>query len=131
MKHIHAELMAQYAQDAMETDSPWERWERMSGGAWVDCWCSPGWFSAAKYRRKPQTITRTITYPKPLSELPEGACVFYIASPNTKTFFRAVFRAVGDSANPRMIHPHIRRGLVHATKEAAIAHGKALAGVEE
>lgn len=26
-KHIHAELMAEYAKDAMETDKPWERWE--------------------------------------------------------------------------------------------------------
>ena len=27
MKHKHAELMMQYAQDAMETDKPWERWQ--------------------------------------------------------------------------------------------------------
>ena len=26
-KHIHADLMLQYAQDAQETDKPWERWE--------------------------------------------------------------------------------------------------------
>ena len=26
-KHVHADLMLQYAQDAMETDKPWERWE--------------------------------------------------------------------------------------------------------
>jgi len=25
--HKHADLMLQYAQDAMETDKPWERWE--------------------------------------------------------------------------------------------------------
>lgn len=28
MKHVHAELMAEYAKDAMETDKPWERWQR-------------------------------------------------------------------------------------------------------
>lgn len=27
MKHKHAELMLQYALDAMETDTPWEWWE--------------------------------------------------------------------------------------------------------
>lgn len=25
--HIHAELMAQYAEDALITDKPWELWE--------------------------------------------------------------------------------------------------------
>ena len=26
-KHIHAELMKQYAEDAMTTDEPWKLWE--------------------------------------------------------------------------------------------------------
>jgi len=121
MKHVHAELMAQYAQDAMETDTPWERWERVHCGEWVDCLYHPGWFSGGKYRRKPQTITRTITYPKPLSELPEGSRYFYIATPNLHEFY---FVAKNGQR-------YLRRGLAHATKEAAIEHGKALAGAEE
>ena len=31
-KHIHAENMALYAQDAQETPEPWERWEFNSIG---------------------------------------------------------------------------------------------------
>ena len=31
MKHKHADLMLQYAEDAMETDRPWERWEWRRG----------------------------------------------------------------------------------------------------
>ena len=29
MKHRHAELMKIYAEDAMETEKPWERWQIM------------------------------------------------------------------------------------------------------
>ena len=36
MKHKHAELMMQYAQDAMETDKPWERWESFIKDSWRD-----------------------------------------------------------------------------------------------
>ena len=33
-KHIHADLMMEYAKDAMETDKPWERWEYNDGSGW-------------------------------------------------------------------------------------------------
>ena len=32
--HKHANLMLQYAQDAMETDKPWERWEVKAPNEW-------------------------------------------------------------------------------------------------
>ena len=37
--HKHAALMLQYAQDAMETDRPWERWELYSDKKkeWFTC----------------------------------------------------------------------------------------------
>ena len=60
MKHKHAELMMQYAQDAMETDKPWERWEYQFDGSTL--WHpfdehSPAWANSMRYRRKPRTIT--------------------------------------------------------------------------
>ncbi len=55
-KHIHAELMAQYAQDAMETDKPWELWECDSGKGWIEG-LGPFLFDPCyKYRRKPKTF---------------------------------------------------------------------------
>lgn len=38
-KHKHADLMMQYAQDAMETDKPWLRWEYQEeqSSIWRDC----------------------------------------------------------------------------------------------
>ena len=39
MKHKHAELMMQYAQDAMETIEPWRNWEAYNthDRKWNDC----------------------------------------------------------------------------------------------
>ena len=54
MKHKHAELMAEYAKDAMETDRPWERWEccyRDMG--WAQLQSPPLWDTFFTYRRKP------------------------------------------------------------------------------
>ena len=42
--HIHAHLMAQYAEDAMVSETPWDNWEWFSDGKWVTCKKSPGWW---------------------------------------------------------------------------------------
>lgn len=58
MKHIHAELMAEYAKDAMETDKPWERWEVLdNSGGWGGIDYNPVWVSSCQYRRKPSGKT--------------------------------------------------------------------------
>lgn len=60
-KHPHAELMAQYAQDALETDTPWERWEvrQVAKGCEPSDWrpCMPRDMLFPRdfeYRRKPE-----------------------------------------------------------------------------
>lgn len=60
MKHPHAELMAQYAQDAMETDKPWERWQFADGFDWHPIRSNPMWGASAKYRRKPKPYEPTL-----------------------------------------------------------------------
>jgi hypothetical protein len=62
MKHPHAELMAQYAQDAMETDKPWERWECIDECSitWLSFRCHPSWENNFKYRRKPKPYEPTL-----------------------------------------------------------------------
>lgn len=56
--HIHAELMAKYAEDARETDKPWERWQHRGSwdlpDRWWDCTTHPIWAENLQYRRKPQ-----------------------------------------------------------------------------
>ena len=56
-KHRHAELMALYAQDALETDRPWERWEFRPKSRWLPFLLGdhPLWEEECEYRRKPKT----------------------------------------------------------------------------
>ena len=56
MAHIHAELMAQYAEDAKQYDKPWELWQHGDGESWVRCASHPGWQTDHFYRRKPRTV---------------------------------------------------------------------------
>lgn len=56
-KHPHAELMLQYAQDAMTTDKPWELWELCKSfdpylSEWRNLSTHPRWIEGNKYRRK-------------------------------------------------------------------------------
>jgi hypothetical protein len=53
--HIHAHLMVEYAKDALETDKPWERWERAhitNLGLWQGLKENPPWIANNVYRRK-------------------------------------------------------------------------------
>lgn len=55
--HPHAEKMAEFAQDARETETPWERWEWLgASGTWHPADSSPAWKTWVEYRRK-ATIT--------------------------------------------------------------------------
>ena len=56
MAHIHAELMAQYAEDAKQHDEPWELWQHGDHETWTSCTTHPSWFSDRFYRRKPRSI---------------------------------------------------------------------------
>ena len=68
--HRHAALMAQYAQDAAETDKPWERWEWKGGRGWYPLASEFAFSIHYEYRRKPKTLTYTVTIPEPLRRAP-------------------------------------------------------------
>lgn len=56
--HVHAELMAQYAEDAKTTDEPWELWQikdKYKDDVWICCLRHPIWATHLEYRRKPKT----------------------------------------------------------------------------
>ena len=71
-KHIHAELMMQYAEDAMTTDKPWLLWEFMDdSGKWHDCSAHPSWSKSGTFRRKPEVIrVGDYEFPKPVANHP-------------------------------------------------------------
>lgn len=55
--HKHAELMKQYYEDALETETPWERWEYRYGvDKWITCSVHPVWDLDKQYRRKPVAL---------------------------------------------------------------------------
>ena len=89
MKHKHAELMMQYAQDAMETPRPWERWEVCGKltGTWFPLSEGDGlsFISGHQYRRKPKMLSVTlangevVSWPEPhRTELDNGNAYYYI-----------------------------------------------------
>lgn len=79
-------------------------------------------FDVARFRIKPETVTiNGRKVPKPETEAPKIGKIYYCAS----VFYEGgydVSRWDGDTADERLL----QRGLVHLTKEAAIAHAEAL-----
>lgn len=124
--HPHAASMALYAQDAAETDKPWERWEcrhpMFAGWRSVKAG-NLGWDPEAEYRRKPRTIQiGEFDVPEPLREAPAiGATAWYVTLNDIKTFEPLVHYA-----NDSFFQRALERGLLHATREAAELHAKAL-----
>lgn len=123
MKHIHAELMAEYAKDAMETDEPWLRWEFKFKGLWITCnLVSPLWEVKTEYRRKARTINiNGHEVPEPYRGEMQYDQLYYIPSLDSKDLYYE-----GDWCEGVYDKRVMERGLVHLTKEAAIKHTEAL-----
>ena len=60
--HVHAEAMALYAEDAKETEKPWERWQARtidpSNKYWRDITSHPNWSDHTEYRRRPNVCVQ-------------------------------------------------------------------------
>ncbi len=127
MGHVHAELMAQYAEDARETSRPWERWQHSAPGKWRDCAGHPQFDEEVQYRRKPRTITiNGREVPEPMREAAKRGKGYFIAVPTRNDLYsEETWR--GDE----MDICWLSRGLCHSTKEAALAHAEALLSFTE
>ena len=52
-KHIHADLMLEYAKEAMQSETPWDAFEyKDKDGVWKDCIGSPSWYKDSSFRKK-------------------------------------------------------------------------------
>lgn len=127
--HPHAESMLLYAQDAFETDKPWERWEyqnkweyQNNSTDWEDLSDHPSWHKCCGYRRKPQTIlVNGIEVPEPVRKPLKESESYWLAVPTNRN--RAVLTTwLGDADDAIFLH----NGLVHLTKEAAVLHAEAM-----
>ena len=127
--HKHAHLMAQYAQDALETETPWERWQiRPEGGTegWHDCSGRLCFSERCEYRRKPRTLTYTVTMPEPMREAPQLDTEYYLVSLFEPMYFEVAYWE--DCHGERML---LKRGLCFKTEEDAIAAAKAMMPFKE
>ena len=123
--HKHAALMLQYAQDAAETDKPWERWEfKVKPDVWCNLSEHPAWLEHKEYRRKPQMIkVGKWKFPKPLTEAPEEGTVYWtIEAGGRNGFYAERYKWLQNGEDESCI----RQDLIHLSEAAAQAHADAL-----
>ncbi|MDE9548907.1 hypothetical protein [Xenorhabdus bovienii] len=124
-KHVHADLMMEYAKLAQETDRPWEHFEVLHDDA--DRWCSLGgefYFDPDKeYRLKPRTIRiGDIDVPEPVREKLKHGTVYYY--PNLYNMDRSYSHNFYEGMD--FDKSMLQRGLIHLDHESAIIHAHAL-----
>lgn len=128
-KHVHAELMMQYAQDSMETDKPWERWEFYNKltESWLSTTNHPAWVTTSEYRRKPKMLSVTlangdvVSWPEPIKHITEinDTQLWYLQGGSTYNYCNAY-------DNNYLMIDALKNGTLHLTEENAIQHIDAL-----
>ena len=119
MGHIHAELMAQYAEDAKQHTHPWELWQHGDGETWASCSNHPGWFTDHSYRRNPPTIMLgEHEVPEPCREPLRSGQRFWTVNPFAGP------RGFAWDGSEEDLHA-LESGFVHLTEEAAEKHYEA------
>lgn len=118
--HVHAELMAQYAEDAKETDRPWERWEvSVDGGReWKKPNRTPMWGEVHLYRRKPTQV-------RVAGEVFEDVVLDSRSAPET-VFYVTATGTVGEYKSYTPTKDAYSMGRVHTTYSGALRHLEAL-----
>ncbi|PHM56695.1 hypothetical protein Xsto_04142 [Xenorhabdus stockiae] len=134
-KHIHADLISEYARLSHITDKPWEyfewwsfhknKWESLSREELV------GFHSDYKYRLKPRTIKiGECDVPEPEREAPKAGTIYYI--PNigyvkTEPCKYSYSYEWGENEDCVIYEiAHLENGLVHLDRKSAELHAKAL-----
>ena len=127
-KHKHAELMMQYAQDALETERPWERWEfKTKMEKWLSCGSQIIWQPEWEYRRNIKTINiNGFDVPEPMQEAPRVGTRYYYVSFSNKDLVDS-FKWDGNAFDRALM----KTGTCHSTKKTAEIHAKALLSFTE
>lgn len=118
-KHKHADLMALYAQDAMETSEPWARWQCKypTDRGWAALTSNPTWKENTEYRHKPTLININGYFvPEPLRKAPNYGDPIYVVYSQLPECYRTEWMDT-----EHYLHL-LNSGLVHLDKEAAQVH---------
>jgi len=121
----HADKMMIYAKQAAKMDEPWKLWEWFEKGyGWSRCHKHPQWEEYNEYRQIQKTITININgheVPEPMREKPEYQSTYYYIDTDADD---AVCKSKWQ--NDKYDNRRFERRICHTTKEAVIAHAKAL-----
>ena len=125
-KHVHADNIVLYGQDAQETETPWDRWQIDINGKWQDLGECFYFMPEHQYRRKPKMISVTlasgevVSWPEPhRTELEYGDSYFYFVPTHGDIMRKTWDCAPWDRTT-------LSNGYIHLTKEGAEQHAAAL-----
>ncbi|MBC8947416.1 hypothetical protein [Xenorhabdus indica] len=129
-KHIHADLMSEYARLAQITDKPWEYFEYsfefvVGSLYWNPCEKEISFNKDTLYRLKPKTIKiGEYNVPEPIrNELEINAGEIYHV-PYFLNGFADAYRCIWIGNDHEI--KRLRNGLIHKDRESAELHAKAL-----
>ena len=129
--HVHAELMAQYAEDAKTTDEPWELWQikdKYKDDVWICCLRHPIWATHLEYRRKPKThIVNGVEVPD-LRVLPKYGDSYWCPDPTSKQYVQ-IFDNLGTMHDLHREESWLCYEYTEEGKQAAILHSKIMLGI--
>lgn len=95
------------------------------GDEWYDCMAPTAFVDGCKYRIKPRTIiVNGFEVPAPMREAPNDGVKYFFPNLSYNDYFWS-----HEWENDRVDVRVLERGLCHTTKEAAIAHAKAMLGI--
>lgn len=129
--HVHAELMAQYAEDAKTSKTTWELWQvRCDKGVWHRCLDHPKWGCDKEYRRKPITKLIHGTEVPDLSFTPKVGEGYYFICLSSDQLVKKDFHSKGClttklRAVRSLCYPDTAEG-----RQAAILHAEALLNID-
>lgn len=128
--HIHADLMAQYAEDAKTTDKPWRLWQYKTGSPeWAICSFHPEWNMTSEYRRKPKThMVHGVEVPD-LRIVPKTGDRFYLADPTKPEFTCDFLKTATNSYGSEWTERGLCYEYTEEGKQAAILHAKIMLGI--
>jgi hypothetical protein len=133
-KHIHADLMATYAQIAQTNNEPWRyfQYRLNSNSEWFNCFKPIGFFFERDYRLKPKTI-RIGEYdvPEPVREPLKQGAHYYM--PQLIDHYEAEIYLYEEDKwdNVGIDYRRLNKGLIHLDRESAELHAQALISLTE
>lgn len=127
--HVHADLMALYAEDAKTTDKPWELWQvKDKDGVWWECKNNPLWGGDTEYRRKPKThIVNGVEVPD-LRFVPNEGEEYHLPNPLVAHLFITA-TCGSETYKYHRVSNNLCYEPTEEGRQAAILHAKAWLGI--